>query len=408
MMDDKHVNNKKSILFVINTMGQAGAEKALLALMNMFDSSRYELYLYVLMAQGEMIHEVPAHVTVLNKRYCDISVLAKAGRSDMIKTVLGALLLRGGLFRNFGYIVSNAFAMIRDRRFQTDKLMWRVLADTADRFDKEFDLAVAYLEGGSTYYTADYVNAKHKAGFVHIDYAESGYTRKLDGGCYARLDRIFTVSDEVRENFLKVYPEYVDKTRVFHNFLNTEDIKKRAKAEGGFTDDYDGIRLLTVGRITYQKGYDIAVEAMKILKDRGIKARWYVLGDGPLRDDISRQIRKSGLEKDFVLLGACNNPYPYYAQTDIYVHATRFEGKSIAIQEAQVLGCVIAASDCSGNREQIENGVDGILFEYTPGKIADAIQELTENPEKAEMMALAASQKKINNIKDMEHIYELL
>ena len=109
-----------------------------------------------------------------------------------------------------------------------------------------------------------------------------------------------------------------------------------------------------------------------------------------------------------MLLGACNNPYPYYAQTDIYVHATRFEGKSIAIQEAQVLGCVIAASDCSGNREQIENGVDGILFEYTPGKIADAIQELTENPEKAEMMALAASQKKINNIKDMEHIYELL
>ena len=150
MMDDKYVNNKKSILFVINTMGQAGAEKALLALMNMFDSSRYELYLYVLMAQGEMIHEVPAHVTVLNKRYCDISVLAKAGRSDMIKTVLGALLLRGGLFRDFGYIVSNAFAMIRDRRFQTDKLMWRVLADTADRFDKEFDLAVAYLEGGST------------------------------------------------------------------------------------------------------------------------------------------------------------------------------------------------------------------------------------------------------------------
>ncbi len=89
---------------------------------------------------------------------------------------------------------------------------------------------------------------------------------------------------------------------MFHNFLNTENIKKRAKAEGGFTDDYDGIRLLTVGRITYQKGYDIAVEAMKILKDRGIKARWYVLGDR-LRDDISRQIRKSGLEKDFVLLG---------------------------------------------------------------------------------------------------------
>ena len=58
---------------------------------------------------------------------------------------------------------------------------------------------------------------------------------------------------------------------------------------------------------------------------------------------------------------------------DFYIHATRFEGKSIAIQEAQVLGCAIAASDCSGNREQIVSGVDGLLCPFSPEGIANAV-----------------------------------
>ena len=67
--------------------------------------------------------------------------------------------------------------------------------------------------------------------------------------------------------------------------------------------------------------------------------------------------------------GAVANPFPYFKQSDIYVHASRFEGKSIAIQEAQTLGCAIIASDCNGNREQIIDGEDGLLCELTPEKL---------------------------------------
>lgn len=97
---------------------------------------------------------------------------------------------------------------------------------------------------------------------------------------------------------------------------------------------------------------------MKILKDHGVKARWYVLGEGELREKLQSQINRLGLQNDFVLLGAKTNPYPYYRQCDLYVHATRFEGKSIAIQEAQTLGCTILVSDSSGNREQVIQGED--------------------------------------------------
>lgn len=87
-----------------------------------------------------------------------------------------------------------------------------------------------------------------------------------------------------------------------------------------------------------------------------------------------------------MLLGAVENPYPYYAQADLYVHATRFEGKSIAIQEAQVLGCPVIASDCNGNREQIESGVDGILCKLSPEDIAKCIEELIADPKSVRYM----------------------
>ena len=127
---------------------------------------------------------------------------------------------------------------------------------------------------------------------------------------------------------------------------------------------------------------ELAIDAMKLLKDQGVKARWYVLGKGELRDKLQQKIDSLGLKEDFLLLGAVENPYPYYKQCDLYVHATRFEGKSIAIQEAQILGCTILVSNCSGNREQVENGTDGVLCQLSSEEISRNIAELLGNEEK--------------------------
>ena len=169
----------------------------------------------------------------------------------------------------------------------------------------------------------------------------------------------------------------------------------RAKEKGGFSDNFDGMRLLTVGRLTYHKAYDIAIEAMSILKRSGRKIRWYVLGEGEQRRYLEMKIDALGLKEDFLLLGAVDNPYPYYEQTDIYVHATRFEGKSIAIQEAQTLGCAVIASDCIGNRELITDGEDGILCQLTPEKLADSIVRIAEGVEERKRLGQMAKTKKM-------------
>ena len=398
----------KKILFVINTLGHAGAETALLELLRHVDPGQYQVDLYVLMGQGEMVHRLPENVKLLNRSYDDCSVLSAEGKKHLQRHVIRTLLARGTVFRMMPYLCRQLFGMLIRRRLQTDKLLWRAMAAGAQRFSEHYDLAVAYLEGGATYYVTDYVSADKKAAFIHVDYVRAGYNRSLDRGCYVKMDRIFAVSDEVKESFLAVYPECGERTQVFHNLLDQERIREQAKQQGGFTDHFDGYRILTVGRLTAQKDFQVSVDAMKLLKDSGVNARWYILGEGEKRGELEAKIRDLGLEQDFFLQGAVANPYPYMVQADLYVHATRYEGKSIAIQEAQTLGCAIIASDCSGNREQIVPEVDGVLCEMTAEGICQCVKELLNDEEKRRAFSRAAAEKELTDVKEVEKLLSLI
>lgn len=399
---------KKKILFVINTLGRAGAEMAMLELMRRFPEEEYEISLYVILGQGELVRELPEHVKVLNRKYQDTSVLSENGRRHIVKTVIYSFFRNGKCFQKLCHLAIVANEMRKQGNLQMDKLCWRMLSDGGEYPEEEYDLAIAYLEGGATYFTADHVKAKRKAAFVHIDYVNAGYTRKMDRDCYAEYDRIFAVSEEARSSFLNIYPEWEDKTGVFHNIINRERILELAEQGEGFSSSFDGIRLLTVGRLTHQKAYDIAIDAMKKIKDAGCKARWYVLGEGNRREFLEKQIKSLDLERDFKLLGAVDNPYPYYKTCDIYVHATRFEGKSIAVQEAQVMGCTIVASDCNGNREQIQNNVDGVLCGLSADGISESIISLIEDEEKRKRLGEAAAGKQLDNLQEMKMLLDLL
>lgn len=406
---NKWENDVKKILFVINTLGCGGAERAMIDLFSLLKQEKYEISLFVLTGQGELIKELPKEVHLLNKDYKNISVLTKEGRRLLLHKVLHAGILKGKFFSHVGYLLKNFRNMQRKGAIQVDKLCWRILSDAATVFDEEYDLAVAYLEGGSTYYVADHVKAKKKAAFVHIDYAQAGYDRNLDLGCYESYDRIFTVSKEVSDHFFKVYPEYKDKVKVFHNMIDQKRVLNMAKMEAGFTDHFDGYRILTVGRLTAQKRYDLAILAMARLKKiHDLPVRWYVLGEGELRGELEKQIHSLGLDKDFILLGVKDNPFPYFKSCDLYVHATGFEGKSIAIQEAQTLGKPILATNCNGNKEQIIDGVDGKLCDLTSESISESILWMIQHPNECKTYGRLSKEKQLYDRKEVVEFTKLL
>lgn len=398
----------KKILFVINTMGRAGAEMALLELLRALKQKDVELSLFVLTGQGEMIDKLPEGVTLLNKDYHNVSVLSAEGKKVLAKSSLKALFKRGNCIRLLPYMLKNLLPMLKNKKILPDKLLWRCFSDAAPRFEEEFDLAVAYIEGGSTYYVMDHVNAKKKVAFFHTDYERAGYTRELDKECYLMYDNIFPISIGGKETFLKYYPECTEQTKVFNNLINCERIREMADNGQGFTDIFEGIRILSIGRLVPLKEFDKSIEAMKLIKEKGINARWYVLGDGEMRTLLEEQIKEFDLENYFFLLGVTDNPYTYLKQADIYVHVSRYEGKSIAIQEAQVLERPILVSNCSGNREQVIHGVDGLICELTPQDICDGVIELLSDMEKARNYGRVAAKRHTNGDVELDKLLSLI
>ena len=176
----------------------------------------------------------------------------------------------------------------------------------------------------------------------------------------------------------------------------------------GFQDEFHGYRILTIGRLTGQKRYDVAIRAMALLKEKyHVSARWYVLGEGDMRESLEEQIKEAGLETDFILLGVKSNPFPYCKDCDFYVHATGFEGKSIAIQEAQTLGKPILATDCSGNREQIRDGIDGRLCDLIPETLSETLLWMIRHPEESRKYGEEAKKKVLYHTKGLEQFLAL-
>lgn len=367
---------KRKILFAINTMGRGGAEKAMIELIKQLDPSRYEIHLFALIARGEMFTKLPAHVRVLGPKPDSGSVLSLQGRMALAKTILKCMVKKGGIISGAPYLVRNWKKQRQAGRVQPDKLFWKLISDRSPRFDTEYDLAIGYLEGGATYYVSEHVQARHKIAFVHTNMQLAGYIPSLDSHLYDCMEAVFSVSEEVGRIFSEMYPAHADKVALFHNVTDVEGIRESARKGAGFTDAFEGVRLLTIGRLQPYKAYDVAIPALAELLRRGVNARWYVLGEGPERQNLEKLIREQGLEDRFFLLGDVENPYPYIRQCDLYVHATRFEGKSLAITEAQVLGKPIVASDCSGNTEQIVSGEDGLLIALSVENLADGIQRV--------------------------------
>ena len=398
----------KKILFVINTLGRGGAENALIQLIKKIDKDEYDISLFVVLGQGELIDKIPSNVHILNSDYDSASVLSKEGKKRLKKNILKKSFKKASVFKNIFYIISNAFAMIFKGRIMADKLLWKTLSDASPVFEEEYDLAVAFLEGASAYYVKDHVNAKKKAAFIHVNYTEAGYTRKLDKNAYTAFDRIYTVSEDAKESFLSVYPECSDKTSVFENIIDKETILEKAEEKGGFEDGFDGKRILTIARLTPQKAIDVSIKACEELTEKGGNVRWYVLGDGELREKLEALIKEYGLSERFYLLGVKDNPYTYLKQCDIYVHATKFEGKSIAIREAQVLEKPIIVSDCKSNLELVKDGEDALVCTLDSSDLCEKILKLLHDEKLCEKIGLNAGRSFIDGSRQVNELLKLI
>ena len=127
----------------------------------------------------------------------------------------------------------------------------------------------------------DKVKADKYITWMHFDYAHPKRDDSIYLPYFEKCDSIVNVSTTV-DNALKAsLPGISDKCVVIENIQCESLIKKMAEEKAEYPDpEYKGVRILSVARIAYQKGLDLGIRALKILRESGIDARWYVIGDG--------------------------------------------------------------------------------------------------------------------------------
>lgn len=386
------LTNKK-ILFVNNTLSTGGAEKTMLNLLEKYINQGNIVHLFIITGMGELVSKLPKGVKLLNKDFDNENVLSAEGKQKLVSKVLKAEKQSFTGIRLFGYQMRALATMIRDGKVRFEKLAWRVLAETAPLINTEYDLAIAFTEGASTYYVADRVSAKKKISYVHTPYAKAGYTSQLDRDCYNNIDEIYVVSEAVKESFLSVHPQYLNKVHIVDNPINYKNILTLSKKPIKWKSHN---KILTVARLVSLKSYDTAIEAAKILKQKGYDFSWIALGEGEDHKKIQNLIDTAGLHDNFILFGNVDNPYAYMAKCNVYVHATSYEGKSIAVREAKSLGCAIILSNVSGNEGVIEDKVSGLYTNLDSQEIADKVAYLLDHKDIARSFGEAAKEHEKN------------
>lgn len=176
-------------------------------------------------------------------------------------------------------------------------------------------------------------------------------------------------------------PKYKDKITVVNNIVDIDDIIKKSKKQPSEAFKSDCFNIVTCGRLSKEKGADLAIEACKILLDRGFSdIKWRFLGEGPQSVEINELVKKLRLENTFLLTGVLMNPYADMAGADLYVQPSRFESYCIAIAEAMILGKPVVATKAAGC-DHIEDGVNGVLCEPEAKSLADAIEKVIGDKE---------------------------
>ncbi|HDR8169505.1 TPA: glycosyltransferase [Bacillus thuringiensis] len=390
---------KKNLLFVINNLNCGGAEKALISLLETIDYSMYNVDLFLFKHEGLFFRKIPQQVNLLEEpyeyRYFDMPIKTaiidciKKGRIDIALARLYA-----------GYIFKS-----EQNRVRCEQMIWKYISKSLRGIDKSYDVAIGYLEKNPVYFCVDKVKAKKKIGFIHNDYDGLGMDPKIDSRYFAKLDNIVTVSRECANVLKERFPMYKTKIKIMYNIVSSNMINKMSLEKIDMKDK--GIKIVSVGRLNYQKGFEMAIAACKELEGDGYKITWYVVGEGEERVNLEKMIEENDLKGKFILLGIKENPYPYIREANIYVQPSRFEGKSIAIDEAKILHKPIVITNFSTAKDQIKNKENGIIVEMDPHAISEGIKKLIDNEELRNKLISNLSKENLGTESEIEKLYTL-
>lgn len=390
---------KKRILFVIDSLHCAGAEKSLTTLLNLMNYNEYEIDLQLFGYGGVFESLLPSEVKLLPPlpytSFANLS-LREALKSKKIKMLCSRI--------NYSLKVHKG----KSTNSTKARYFWESTSNVIESNPRSYDIAIAYAQGIPTFYIADKVKAEKKYAWVNTSYNLSKKEKIFQEKFYSKYLNIIAVSESSKNIFSEVYPQFSSKLKVIYDINDANFIYKMANFKESYCDGFEGLRLLTIGRLDNGKGYDFAIEACKCLKEQGLRFRWYVLGVGPLENNIKNLIKINELEDYFILLGVTANPYPYIKDCDIYVQTSRFEGFGLAIAEARMLNKPVVTTRFDAVYNQMIHEKNGLVVDRDGRSVAEGILRLINDHNLRGNIISYLEKEKKGNIEELKKFYRLI
>lgn len=355
---------KKKVLFVNGHLNVGGVENSLINVLKSIDYNNYEIDLILFEELGDYTNEVPKEVNII---YYDLS----KAYGPILQCILENIKI--GNWFSLGL----RLILLLEKIIGVKALY---LAKPLFNLHKDYDCAIAYRVGICTDFVGYIINSKKKVTWWHhgtYDYPENQTKRLIK--VFKNFNKIIAVSDSSKEMLIDNINEINNKIIIIPNIINVDEIRQKANEGTSFEINNETINLLSVGRLSPEKGMIHCVHACKKLVENGYNVKWYLIGEGTQRGDIERCVKDYQLENNIYLLGAISNPYPYIKNAYIYVHPSLVESLSISVLEALAINTPVTVAKSMGPVEFIRHKENGLLVDPTPDALFNGIVSLIKD-----------------------------
>lgn len=362
---------KKKILFMVINMNIGGTEKALLNMVAEIPKDQYEVTILMLEKKGDFLNFIPKEVRIeYVKDYEEMQYILNRPSRLVIADLIKQRKITKALQLAVLYVISK---IMKER-----SVILKYCLQNYEDVYRNYDIAIAYAGPMDfiSYFVANKIEARRKVQWVHFDIEKIYFNKYFVNKVYKKFQHVFVVSDLGKMKLTQTVPELINKTETFFNIISPEMICKMANEGIGFVDDFEGVRILTVGRLSIEKGQDLTISVLAKLKEAGYNVKWYCIGDGKERGMYEKLVKNYDVQGDYIFLGAVSNPYPFMKQCDIYVQPSRHEGYCITLAEARCFNNPIISTNFTGASEQIIDNHNGLIVQFDEQQMYDSIVQI--------------------------------
>lgn len=328
------MEQKKKILFIVPSMRGGGAERIMSVILNFLDKKKFEPILVLLKKEGPYLEDLPNDIQVIDlnvthARYSIMKIIRiiKKIKPDTVFSTLGYLNILIAIVRPF--LSKNIVFIARESN------------------------------------TVSVQNKQEKYPFLY-DWLYKVF--------YNNFDHIVSQSEYMKKDLIQNYHIKREKIEVIYNPVDIMKVENMGKKHISDLYQKDKFNLLAVGRLDYQKGYDLLMEVMVKLDDR---FHLTIVGKDNEEGKLKHLRDSFDLKNKVTLAGFQANPYIYMMHADLLVLSSRYEGLPNVVLEANACGTPIVAFNCPGGTgEIIENGINGFLCEC--GNIDDMADKINK------------------------------